>query len=102
MRVFARAGALYQTARFAGQISRLLSRLAGRPDHLMEASEILPDEITAPHYSGLQTVRIHEIMASEGRNRDFDRAFHPLRDGRQGTGMKRDVRWQIFCVCAGK
>lgn len=69
-----RAGALYQVARFAGQISRLLSWLAGRPDQLMEASEILPDRTGTHQDSSLQSVAIRSIMASERRSQDFDRA----------------------------
>ena len=75
-----RASALYRAARFAGQISRFLSWLTHHPDHLIDASEIVPNEITAHHYAGLQTVPINRIIASERRSHDFDSAFNPLRD----------------------
>jgi hypothetical protein len=83
-----RARALYRVVRFAGQISRLLSWLAGRPDHLMEAAEILPDEITAHRSSRLQSVPICRIVASERRSREFDGAFQPLRDGKSAGWTK--------------
>jgi hypothetical protein len=58
----------------------LLSWLAGCPDHLVEASQILPDGTSTYQDGGLQSVAIKRIIASERRCQDFDRAFHPLRD----------------------
>lgn len=75
-----RAGALYRTMRFAAQISRFLSWLFHRPDHLIDASEIILQEIFSHCYSGLQTVPINRFIASERCSQDFDSAFHPLQD----------------------
>ena len=76
-----RARELYRSARFAGQVSRLIAWLSRRPDHLLEAPEVLPERVTASHFSGLQPVHIQRIVASEGRSSDFDAAFNPLQEG---------------------
>ena len=76
-----RARELYRSARFAGQVSRLIAWLWRRPDHLLEAPEVLPERVTASHFSGLQPVPIGRIVASEGRSQDFDGAFNPLQEG---------------------
>lgn len=75
-----RAGALYRTMRFAGQISRFLSWLFHQSEHLMDASQILSDEILAYRFSGLKFVSINRILASETCTHDFDLAFNPLND----------------------
>jgi hypothetical protein len=75
-----RADALYRAVRFAGQVNRCLSWLTLQPDHLREAAEIVPAEISANHFAGLKLVSISRIIASERRSQDFDTAFRPLRD----------------------
>ena len=77
---FQRAEALYRSVRFASQVSRFLSWLFHQPVHLMDASEIIPDEITAHHFSGLRSVAISHIIASVIYIDDFDSAFCPLND----------------------
>lgn len=81
-----RAEALYRSIRFAGFISRLLSWLFHQPVQLKEASEIVPDMNTLPHFSGLKPVSISRIIASETSFNDFDVAFNPLND-------KNRTRW---------
>lgn len=81
-----RAEALYRSVCFAGQISRFLSWLFHQPAHLMDASEIIPDEISAYHFSGLSAVSISRIIASVRYIDDFDFAFCPLND-------KNRTRW---------
>jgi hypothetical protein len=76
-----RARELYRSARFAGQVSRLIAWLFRRPDHLLDASEIQSSRAAGNHYAGLQPVPIRRIVASEGRSQDFDAAFNPLQEG---------------------
>ena len=75
-----RAEALYSAVRFAGQISRYISWLFHQPVHLLDASEIIPDEIAAYHFSDLRFVPIRRIIASIRCINDFDFAFNPLND----------------------
>jgi hypothetical protein len=76
-----RARELYRSARFAGQVSRLMAWLSRRPDHLLEAAQVQRGHTSASHYAGLQPVPIGRIVASEGRSSDFDAAFNPLQEG---------------------
>ena len=75
-----RAEALYRTVRFAGQISILLSWLARRPGHLIDASHILPSSVDTWQDKDLQIVPIKLIVASREQSHDFDSAFNPLQD----------------------
>lgn len=75
-----RAEDLYRSVRFAGQISRFLSWLFHQPAHLMDVSEIVPDENVPYHLSGWKYVPISRISVSETCNHDFDFAFNPLND----------------------
>lgn len=75
-----RAEALYRAVRFAGQISVLLSWLARRMDHLIDASHLLPNSVDTCQDEGLQIVPIKFIVASQGESHDFDSAFNPLQD----------------------
>jgi hypothetical protein len=75
-----RAEALYRAVRFAGQISILLSWLVRSPDHLIDASHLLPGSVDTCQDEGLQIVPIKLIVASQGESHDFDSAFNPLQD----------------------
>ncbi|MEJ2599060.1 MAG: hypothetical protein P8Z00_12050 [Anaerolineales bacterium] len=75
-----RAEALYRSVLFVGQVSRFLSWILHKPAHLMDASEIIPDENAPYHFSGWKYVPISRIIASETCFYDFDFAFNPLND----------------------
>lgn len=75
-----RAEALYRAVRFAGQISVLLSWLVHHPDHLIDASHLLPSSVDTWQDKGLQIVPIKRIVASQGESHDFDSDFNPLQD----------------------
>lgn len=75
-----RAHSLYRAAAFAASVGRILSWLARRPNHLLDLALIPPTRVAASHYIGLHPVPIASIVGSQGRARDFDPAFNPLRD----------------------
>lgn len=75
-----RAESLYRAASFAASVSRFLSWLARRPDHLIDLALVPPGRVAASSYQGLRAVPIDHIVGSQSRPHDFDRAFHPLRE----------------------
>ena len=75
-----RAEALYRSVRFAGQVSRFLSWMFHQPAHLMNASDIIEGAITAYSSSGVKSVSINHLVASEIRFCDFNFGFNPLND----------------------
>jgi len=72
---------LYARARNRARRRQLWSALTGRSDHLLSLAEIeAVGPLSARCYAGTQTVPIRHIRGSQGRVRDFDRDFYPLRD----------------------
>jgi hypothetical protein len=67
---------LHQRARL-GQLWRFLTRRCQRLDNLMEIHDQYKVENSA--YGGVTTVPLDQIRGSEGRVRDFDREFRPLK-----------------------
>lgn len=56
----------------------LFGKLTGNTNQLLAFDQICEDQsIQGQHAQGLQTVSIDKIVGSEGRSRDFDRAFFP-------------------------
>ncbi|MBI1880409.1 MAG: hypothetical protein HYR94_19700 [Chloroflexi bacterium] len=56
----------------------LRSRLTGKNNDLLSFDQIGPYlPLAGQHYRDLQVVPLHQIVGSEGRFRDFDRAFCP-------------------------
>lgn len=82
------ARALYRRERRAGTAARLWARLTGRPAHLLNLADVIADAPPrAQHAGGIRGVPIAAIGGSEGRDGDFDAAFHP-------RGGQTAERWQ--------
>ena len=71
---------LYEEARSKGRMARLWSSLILRSNRLLDMNKILKGvKVLSRHYAGLQAVSIDDIQGSEGRSRDFDRNFYPVK-----------------------
>lgn len=90
-----RAEALYRAVRFAGQLSILLSWLARSPDHLIDATHLLPGSVDTCQEKGLQIVPIKLIVASQGESHDFDSAFNPLQDRYRSSWTDIAALWLL-------
>jgi hypothetical protein len=71
---------LYQRACRRGVIGRLWSALTGRPRRLFDLDAVeRACGVCGRRYAGTRAVSLDRIRGSEGRCRDFDNAFYPLR-----------------------
>jgi hypothetical protein len=76
-----RANSLYASARKRGQRGQFWSSLTGRSRCLFRLTSVEDSlKIEANCDAGLRTVRIAQILGSEGRSTDFDRDFYPLQE----------------------
>jgi hypothetical protein len=74
------ASALYQQAYATASLRQVWAWLRGRSRRLLDVATVAASvQIRDQHAMGLQTVPIRLIRGSEGRSRDFDVDFHPLR-----------------------
>jgi len=70
----------YQRAQFEGRLSRLLAALRGRCTCLKDLERVAAEgRVTSRRYVGLRPVLLSQIVGSEGRSKDFDCHFNPLR-----------------------
>jgi len=70
----------YVQACARGCWGRVWAALSGRPGYLIPLTEVhAAGTVRARRAAGMQTVPIARIGGSEGRSRDFDRNFNPLR-----------------------
>jgi len=73
-------------------ISRILSLLKAQRDEMLSLGDVRsivrPDSET---YRGMQTVAIERIVGSEGRYKDFNKAFLPRHDKMMKRWMRVDV-----------
>src|SRR5262245_33630143 len=74
-----RAEGLYVRACTRGCWSQVVSAVTGRSCLLFSLTELRTAVVRARRAAGMQTVALSQIRGSEGRSRDFDRSFHPLR-----------------------
>ena len=79
VRAVRRATSQYEWALWRAQLWRTWALLTQRPNRLRELAAEQGRCVTGVHGAGLQTVEIRRIVGSEGRSRDFDRRFLPLR-----------------------
>lgn len=68
---------LFERAYRRGWWRRLLCTLLRRPHRLIALKDVCQCSATS-HYGGIHEVEIARIIGSEGRDDDFDNAFHPL------------------------
>jgi len=71
--------ALYQRARSKGRMSAFMRLLTRKENALFSLAALLQGKkVRAQRYAGRETVRIDQIVGSEGRTEDFNRRFFPL------------------------
>ncbi|MGD2040655.1 MAG: hypothetical protein PVH11_07495 [Anaerolineae bacterium] len=79
---------LYNRARTRAWLRRLWSVLTQRRQCLLDLSEVEKQcSIRHRHYRGIQTVCLDQIRGSDGRCRDFDRAFYPSQEHNRGRWL---------------
>jgi hypothetical protein len=75
------ANGLYARARERGRRAQFWSMLAGRARGLLDLADVEATcRVSASYDAGFQIVSIDRIRGSEGRVRDFDCNFYPLKD----------------------
>jgi hypothetical protein len=78
MRARQAAVQLYQQACLTGWLRRVASFLLRRPSGLLSLTEAETNQGIKNRYSaGVQMVALDQIQGSQGRCRDFDRAYYP-------------------------
>jgi hypothetical protein len=71
---------LFQRSYLKGKLAALKARLTGQSSQMRELAAVTgTSRVSARHAGGLQTVSIQQIQGSEGRTRDFDCHFNPIR-----------------------
>ena len=85
----------FNQAKVRGQIKKIISILTGRDNQLKDLRSILKGiNIRTRRFSGTHTVRIDQIKGSEGRCRDFDQDFNPLKTHNRGRWVNIAHAWQ--------
>lgn len=80
---------LYRQACLAGWLRRMISFLLLRSSRLLNLTEVETHQHIQNRYAvGVQLVALDQIQGSQGRCRDFDRAFYPW----QGHNESRWLR----------
>jgi hypothetical protein len=70
---------LFNEAVLRGRYFRLMAGVRRRAQWLLDLEAVKSHlRVTNVHYIGIQPVHIDRIIGSEGRAREFDRAFHPV------------------------
>jgi hypothetical protein len=71
---------LYRTAAASGQLKGFINLLTGKQKKLQDLSELRGAKaLNGGHYAGIKTVSLDKIKGSEGRSKDFDGDFRPLK-----------------------
>jgi hypothetical protein len=71
---------LYAAALNRARLRRVWSALTGRPHRLLDLAAVQAQcDVRQRYDAGIRTVPIRQIRGSEGRSRDFDADFRPLR-----------------------
>ena len=87
---------LYAAAHSRARLCRVWSALIGRPHRLLDLAAVQAQcDVRHRHHAGIRTVPIRQIRGSEGRSRDFDADFRPLRaHTRQRWSGVVGARWR--------
>jgi hypothetical protein len=71
---------LYAAAHNRARLRGVWSALTGQPHRLLDLAAVQAQcDVRHRHHAGIRTVPIRQIRGSEGRSRDFDADFRPLR-----------------------
>jgi len=81
----AQVAADFSRARFKAFFNDIVSFISGRSNKLLSFGEVARKlKIRERRYGGLRAVELGKIVGSEGRYRDFDRAFLPTQSHTEG------------------
>ena len=79
---------LFNQARLAARLRRLLAALTGRSTDLQDLNELTRYQVIGGgYYAGMRAVKLSQIRGSEGRTHDFDCEFSPLRLHNEGRWL---------------
>ena len=85
----------FRIAKFKGQLGNFIAALTGRSNRLLDLETLTRGEnIRTRRYARSQPVPIDQIVGSEGRTRDFDRKFHPLKSHNSSRWLSIARAWQ--------
>jgi len=83
------AGVLYQEVFTRAQVAKIWALITGRSNTLVDAKTLTNGKKpVSRRHIGHREVRIRDIIASEGRCQDFDRAFRPRKRHNQERWMR--------------
>ena len=81
--------ALYNAVSKKGRVNGWLAFVTGRSNRLIDMDTLLSGkQVRGQWYGGRKLVAIDAIQATEGRARDFDREFNPLKRHNQGRWLQ--------------
>lgn len=88
------ANHLFWQAYGRGKLGSFWAGLTRRSSQMLDLAGIEASRgITGRHYAGTRVVPIQQIQGSEGRYRDFDRHFNPLRPHLKERWQKMALAW---------
>jgi hypothetical protein len=79
----------FQKVLLRGRLNRCWAALTGRSSRLQPLSAVTRTACGG-RFAGLQTIAVHQIRGTEGREHDFDADFYPLND-------RSERRWMSVC-----
>jgi hypothetical protein len=82
----------YRLARARARRNQKWAALTGRSNHLLELFEVA--SAGRRYFAGTQFVPVEQIRGTEGRSKDFDRDFNPIRDHTRGRWLGLFTAWQ--------
>ena len=70
----------FRIAKFKGHLGKFIALLTGHSNQLLDLESLTKGKtVRTRRYARTQSVDIEQIMGSEGRCKDFDRKFNPLK-----------------------
>lgn len=70
----------FRIAKFKGQFGKFIANLTGHSNQLLDLESLTKGKtVRTRRYARTQSVDIDQIKGSEGRCKDFDRKFNPLK-----------------------
>lgn len=86
----------YRDASVRAKLGQVWSALMRRPHHLLDLRDVRTAcALSGRHYAGIRSVPIRHIRGSEGRSKDFDADFQPLRQHTR-------ERWMSVAIARGQ
>ena len=85
----------FRIAKFKGQIDRAITAITGRSNQLLDLGTLIEGKnIRCRRYARTRSVNIDHIKGSEGRTKDFDHKFNPLKSHNCDRWLSIASAWQ--------